>query len=100
MDNIQLKKYKKIKYFKLIAAIVIDVVGIVTYFIPAIAESGDWVWAPISGVLILLLFPNHKKMAIAGVLEEILPFTDIMPTALLAWRLDYMNDKEEKIESY
>ena len=78
-----LKKYNKIKYLKLILAVMIDLIGVTTYLIPGLGEGGDFVWAPISGVLILVLFPNHKRMALGGVIEELLPFTDLVPTAFL-----------------
>lgn len=84
-----MQTYNKVKRFKLISAIAIDLIGLSSYFIPAIGEAGDIAWAPISGVLIYLLFPNRKKMAFLGAIEEALPFTDILPTALLAWWQEY-----------
>lgn len=100
MKNELVKKYNKTKSLKLIAALLIDLVGISTYFIPLIGESGDVVWGPISGLLILLLFPNRKKMAIGGVIEELLPFIDFVPTASLAWTLDYVKDKEKTFSTF
>lgn len=100
MQNEILKKYNKIKYFKLILAVIIDLVGIVTYLIPVLGESGDLVWGPISGVLIFILFPNRKRMAISGAIEEILPFTDLIPTAFLTWSLNYVKDKEKTLSEF
>lgn len=75
-QNELLNKFGRIKYFKLFSAIIIDLVGLATYMVPAVGESGDWIWAPISGFLIYLLFPNRKRMAILGVAEELIPFAD------------------------
>lgn len=85
---------------KLVAAILIDLVGVSSFFLPIVWESSDLVWAPISGLLIFLLFPNRKKNAIAGVIEEILPFTDVIPTAWLAWRLEYVKHQEETLARF
>jgi len=95
MRNELLKKYKKTKYFKLILAIIIDLVGAATYIVPAIGESGDLVWGPISGLLIFMLFPNRKVIAFGGALEELMPFADFIPTALIAWSLDYVKDNKK-----
>lgn len=81
------------KYAKLAISIFIDFVGILTYLIPAIGEGGDLAWAPISGVLIAFLYPNRKKMALLGALEELIPLTDFFPTATLTWFLEYVIDK-------
>jgi len=100
MANEFLQKYNKIKQLKLLAAVIIDLVGITTYFIPFFGESGDLLWAPISGLLIYVLFPNRKNMAFTGVLEEFLPIADFVPTAFLAWRLEYIRDKNKTLSEF
>jgi len=74
-------------------------VGYASYAIPAFGEGGDTIWGPISGVLILLLFRQHKKTAIMGVAEELIPFTDFVPTASIAWLLEYAkkNKKDTRL---
>jgi hypothetical protein len=67
--------------------IALDIIGMATYFIPAIAEVTDVVWAPISGFLFFILFGGRFGV-IGGVLnflEEIIPFTDIIPSFTIAW---------------
>ena len=100
MKNELSKKYKRSKYIKLILALAIDLIGVATYILPAIGESGDFVWAPISGMLIVILFPNRKKIAIGGALEELLPFADFIPTALIAWSLDYIKDNKKTLAAF
>jgi len=95
MKNELLKKYNKVKHIKLILAIIIDLIGNLSYFIPAIGESFDIGWAPISSILIFVLFPNHKILAVGGLAEEVLPFTDIIPTALITWYLEYIRGEEK-----
>ncbi len=58
-----------------------------SYFIPALAEFTDLAWAPISGFLFITLFGGRFGL-IGGVLnflEEIIPFTDIIPSFTIAW---------------
>ena len=58
-----------------------------SYLIPALGEFADVVWAPISGYLFFTLFGGRFGM-IGGVLnflEEIIPYTDIIPSFTIAW---------------
>jgi len=67
--------------------IVFDLIGMASYLLPGIAETFDLVWAPISGVLFFLFFGGRFGV-IGGVLnflEEIVPFTDIIPSFTIAW---------------
>lgn len=67
--------------------IILDVIGMASYIIPAMGEFADVVWAPISGFIFFALF-GGRFGAIGGVLnflEEIIPFTDIIPSFTIAW---------------
>jgi hypothetical protein len=67
--------------------IILDVIGMASYIIPALGEFADVVWAPISGFLFYQLFGGRFGV-IGGVLnflEEIIPFTDIIPSFTIAW---------------
>ena len=67
--------------------VVLDIMGMASYFIPAVAEITDVFWAPISGFLFFTLFGGRFGM-IGGVLnflEEIIPFTDAIPSFTIAW---------------
>jgi hypothetical protein len=64
-----------------------DLIGMASYFIPVLGEFADIVWAPISAVIFYMLFGGRFGM-IGGVLnflEEIIPFTDIIPSFTIAW---------------
>eukprot|EP00470_Lotharella_oceanica_P000988 CAMPEP_0170171994 /NCGR_PEP_ID=MMETSP0040_2-20121228/5199_1 /TAXON_ID=641309 /ORGANISM="Lotharella oceanica, Strain CCMP622" /LENGTH=98 /DNA_ID=CAMNT_0010412381 /DNA_START=92 /DNA_END=388 /DNA_ORIENTATION=- len=58
-----------------------------TYTVPALGETADVGWAPISALLIQYLFGNGLITGVALV-EELLPGTDIFPTATIAWILE------------
>jgi hypothetical protein len=71
----------------IILCIVLDLIGMSSYIIPAMGEFTDTIWAPISGFLFFTLFGGRFGM-IGGVLnflEEIVPFTDIIPSFTIAW---------------
>lgn len=95
------QRYNKIKYIKLLASIVIDLIGNATYFLPVVGEGGDLVWGFLSGGLLMFaLYPNHKIGATLGGLEELIPGTDIVPTATLLWLTDYVMNKQKTFESF
>lgn len=86
------QKFEEKKRKDLIASLAIDALGMATFLIPALGEVGDVVIAPIISALI---YAVHKTTigAIAGFLEEIIPFTDIIPTATIIWAYRYIFKK-------
>lgn len=67
--------------------LLMDIIGMASYFIPALGEFADVIWAPISGFLFFIMFGGRFGV-IGGVLnflEEIIPFTDIIPSFTIAW---------------
>jgi hypothetical protein len=70
-----------------------------TYIIPALGEVGDVVIAPIISALI---YAVHRTTfgAIAGFLEEIIPFTDNIPTATIIWIYRYFFKKENTLRAF
>lgn len=67
--------------------VVMDLIGMFTYAIPALGEFGDIIWAPFSAFVFFKLFGG--KMGVFGgaftFLEEIIPFTDVIPSFTIAW---------------
>ena len=76
------------KWIKLGVSIVIDGVGVSTYVLPGAGEIGDAGWAPVSAILVQSLY---GRSILSGIdfMEEILPFTDAVPTATIGWCLEY-----------
>jgi hypothetical protein len=64
-----------------------DIIGMASYALPAIAEFIDVVWAPISAYIFFKLFGGKigKIGAVINFLEEIIPFTDVIPSFTIAW---------------
>eukprot|EP00636_Phaeomonas_parva_P008758 CAMPEP_0118854398 /NCGR_PEP_ID=MMETSP1163-20130328/2602_1 /TAXON_ID=124430 /ORGANISM="Phaeomonas parva, Strain CCMP2877" /LENGTH=416 /DNA_ID=CAMNT_0006787113 /DNA_START=213 /DNA_END=1463 /DNA_ORIENTATION=+ len=74
------------KYNRLYMSITIDIIGGSSYLLPLIGEVGDLAWAPMQALLVNAMFRRSSKYAAYfSFAEEILPFTDIIPTATLAW---------------
>jgi len=64
----------------------IDLVGDGSYALPGVGELEDVVWAPLSAYALSQIFGSNIITTI-DFLKEILPGTDILPVASLAWLL-------------
>ena len=67
--------------------IVLDGIGMMSYIVPAFGEFMDVGWAVISGIIFNYLFGGRigKIGGVLNFLEEVLPFTDIIPSFTIAW---------------
>ncbi|HEY0092540.1 MAG TPA: hypothetical protein VGB43_08650 [Flavobacterium sp.] len=74
-----------------------DGIGMLTFTIPLVGEFGDIVWAPISGYILTRMYKgaSGKIGGIISVLEEALPFTDVLPTFTIMWFYTYYIKKQE-----
>lgn len=72
------------KWVKLAICIGIDLIGSGSLGVPLIGDALDLVTAPLTAVMLQALF-GSSFVTIAGLTEEILPGTDAIPTATLAW---------------
>ena len=73
---------KILKNKLLIKGLIYDAVGMATMAIPLVGPFLDIVWAPYAANKMAEMYPG-KKGKIASVLvfiEELLPFTDVIPT--------------------
>jgi hypothetical protein len=93
------KKFETEKRTKLVIAIAIDLFGYISFIIPGIAEFSDILVAPISAILVYVLFNKKIKWAGLTFFEEILPFTDVIPSATIAWIDMYIMNQEKTIEA-
>lgn len=72
----------------LVTSIIIDLIGVASLGVPVIGQIFDIFWAPLSGYIIHRMY-GVTLIAWFGVIEELLPFTDIIPTATIAWLYVY-----------
>lgn len=94
-----LEAYNKEKFQKLLAVIGIDSLGLLSYVIPALGEVSDVVIAPLSALLLFAVFKS-RKIATFGFVEEVLPFTDIVPTGIIFWVKQYVINSKSTFEKY
>ncbi|KAL7479354.1 hypothetical protein ACHAW6_005088 [Cyclotella cf. meneghiniana] len=75
---------------KLIVSLTIDFIGSASYLLPIVGEGFDVVWAPISMVLIGAMYDvSSPALKYFALMEELLPFTDIVPSATLGWMKEF-----------
>lgn len=70
------------KIKKLALCILLDAVGMLSFTIPLVGEFSDIIWAPLAAMISYKMFGEKrgKLTAITTFTEEILPFTDIIPS--------------------
>jgi hypothetical protein len=80
-------KTRKLFLPNIAICIVMDLIGMSTYIFPALGEYADLIWAPISAYIFLKLFGGRLGTigSVLNFLEEIVPFTDIIPSFTIAW---------------
>ena len=73
-----------------------DVIGMLSFTIPGIGEFLDVIWAPLAGFLMTWMYKGAmgKVAGIFTFLEEIVPFTDIIPSFTLMWIYNYLIRKQ------
>ncbi|HVW01414.1 MAG TPA: hypothetical protein VHB77_13770 [Planctomycetaceae bacterium] len=73
----------------LVQSLVIDALGMATYLLPFVGEEFDLMIAPVLAIWIWRLHGSWVAGSI-GFFEEVLPFTDIFPTATATWCYRYL----------
>lgn len=81
----------------LILGILFDALGMMSFTIPVVGEFSDVVWAPMAGFLMTWMYKGTvgKVGGIFTFLEEIIPFTDFIPSFTLTWVYNYWIKKEK-----
>lgn len=97
-DNVS-QSFNEKKRKDLVASLAIDALGMATYLIPALGETADLIIAPIISVLI---YAVHRTTigAVMGFFEEIIPFTDIIPSATLIWFYRYFLKRDSTFNDF
>ncbi len=87
----------KNKYKMLFLGLFMDLVGLVSFIVPGLGESIDFVWAPISSFILAKMYKGNvgKVGAIVNFIEEISPGLDVIPTFTLTWAYTYYYSKRK-----
>ncbi len=88
---------KSDKKTKLLLSLIFDGIGMLSYVAPVFGEITDTFWAPISGLLLVLMYKGTvgKIAGLFGIIEELIPFTDVIPTFTITWFYTYIIRREE-----
>ena len=81
------KSNAQLDFGKLLICLLIDVVGTSSELIPFVGEATDLAWAPIAALGLRSLYGSNVVFGLELV-EEILPFTDIIPLATICWCIE------------
>lgn len=76
--------------------LIMDLLGSATYLLPGLGEWFDILWAPVSALIFFKSFGGKvgRIGSIINFTEEILPFTDIIPTFTIAYFYNHYFKKE------
>lgn len=89
---------KNEKYKLLRQGILYDVIGMVSMAIPVVGPFLDILWAPFAAKKMLDMYKgNHGKIASVIVfVEEIIPYSDVVPTFTLMWIYTFVWKKHDQ----
>ena len=76
----------------LVLGILFDAIGMLSFSVPLIGEFSDVIWAPFAGFLMTWMYKGTvgKVGGVVTFLEEILTFSDFIPTFTLTWIYNYI----------
>lgn len=89
------------KWIKLCICVIIDLIGSGGLGFPLLGDLLDVFTAPISALMLHALFASNA-VTVAGLTEELLPGTDGIPSATLAWVAEqrgYINNNETPVQT-
>ncbi len=90
-----------LNYNLLIKGILFDLIGMATMSIPVIGPFLDLAWAPFAAKKMSEMYPgrNGKLASVLVFIEEILPFTDIIPSFTLMWVYTYLIKTQREVRT-
>ncbi|GMH98001.1 hypothetical protein TrVE_jg4607 [Triparma verrucosa] len=75
---------------RLLLSLLIDFVGSCSYLLPGAGEAFDVFWAPMQTLMLVSMYGDgNKSIKYVSMAEELLPFTDVLPTACLGWMKEH-----------
>lgn len=78
-------------WLKLVFCLIIDFIGDTSFLLPGIGEAEDIIAAPLGAFALSRIFDSNFIIFLEFV-KEVLPGTDILPVATIAWLLENVFD--------
>lgn len=88
--------------FKLLQrGIIYDLIGMLSIIIPVVGPLFDLIWAPIAARQMRKMYKGTegKIASVIVFIEEVLPFTDVVPTFTLMWLYTFVWKKQPTMQS-
>ena len=83
---------------RLLLGLLFDGIGMISFSIPLLGEFSDVIWAPVAAFLMTRMYKGRvgRVASILTFVEEIIPFTDIIPSFTITWIYTYYFQKNNK----
>jgi hypothetical protein len=67
-----------------------------SFIVPLLGELSDVIWAPIAAYIMTRIYKGTvgKAGGVIAFVEEIVPFTDLIPSFTLMWIYNYAKKKD------
>lgn len=97
IQEIPVVKDEKLK--KLFLGLLFDGIGMISFSIPLLGEFSDVIWAPVAAFIMTRMYKGRvgRVASILTFVEEIIPFTDVIPSFTITWIYTYYFQKQNKI---
>lgn len=101
----RIKSFRKEKWFKLVICLLLDILGNGSFLLPAFGEFTDIPFALVSGFILSLMFTKYGKsrsitLGAINTIEELVPFTDFIPTATFTWFTIFVRNEFQSFEYF
>lgn len=96
--QVEVKQKPQATTGKLIIGLLFDLIGMLSYAVPVLAEATDVIWAPIAAFAISMMYKGTvgKVSGVIAFIEEIIPGLDFIPTFTITWMYEYYQEKKNK----
>lgn len=97
IQEIPVVKDEKLK--KLFLGLLFDGIGMISFSIPLLGEFSDVIWAPVAAFIMTRMYKGRvgRAASILTFVEEIIPFTDVIPSFTITWIYTYYFQKQNKV---
>ncbi|PXY40691.1 hypothetical protein DMB65_10670 [Flavobacterium cheongpyeongense] len=99
MDRQETIIIKDGKVRKLLLGLLFDGIGMISLSIPVLGEFSDVIWAPVAAFIMTRMYKGRvgRTASILTFVEEIIPFTDVIPSFTITWIYTYFFQKQKEL---